>query len=297
MDLRQLRYFVAVAEELSFRRAADRLHISQPPLSRQIKVLEEDLGGALFERTQQKVFLTPAGRVFLTHAQHVLAEAAKAKVAAKRAIGGEEGELRIGFTQSAEFLPFLPKTIHHFRRDYPGIALVLKEMTSAAQVESVEEHRIDLGIMRKPRGRLTSAVRLSRLSADPVLLAVPESDSLSRKKAVQVSELKGVRLICTAAYGGAGLHGFVHELCWTAGFAPNIVQEVQEVSTLVPLVASGLGVAVIPAPMQCIKLPGVCFRELVGRGTRANLFVISNAKDKNRLTAELRQRLIAAAAS
>jgi len=297
LDLRQLRYFVAVAEELSFRRASDRLHISQPPLSRQIKVLEEDLGGVLLERTQQQVSLTPAGRVFLTHARHVLAEAAKARVAVKRALSGEEGELRIGFTQSSEFLPYLPQTINDFRQQYPGITLVLKEMTSAAQVEAIEEHKIDLGIMRKPRGRLTSAVRLTRLSVDPVVLAVHDSDPLARKASVQVADLKDVKLICTAPLGGAGLHGFVYELCWTAGFAPNIVQEVQEVSTLIPLVASGLGLAIVPSPMQCIKLPHVCFKPLIGRGTRANLFVITNAKDRNKLVADLRQRLITSAAA
>lgn len=296
MDLRQLRYFVAVAEELNFRRAADRLHISQPPLSRQIKVLEEDLGGALFERTQQKVVLTHAGCEFLRHAQNLLAEATKAKTAVKRALNGEEGELRIGFTQSSEFLPFLPQTIHEFRKRYPGIALVLKEMTSTLQIEAIEEHRIDLGIMRKPRGRLTSAVRLSRLSADPVLLAMHESEPLARKASIHVGELKDVRLICTVPSGGSGLHGFVQDMCWTAGFAPTIVQEVQEVSTLIPLVASGLGLAVVPAPMQCIHLPGVCFRPLVGRGTHANLFVITHAKERSRLVAELRQRLMAAAA-
>lgn len=294
LELRHLRYFVAVAEELSFRRAAERLHVSQPPLSLQIRQLEEEVGGVLFDRSQQKVSLTAAGRVFLQHARHVLQEAAIAQASVKRALEGEEGEIRIGFTPSSEFLPFLPETIYQFRKLRPGVHLVLREMPSASQIEAIEDHKLDLGILRKPRGRLISSVRLSRLSSDAVLLALHESDPLAKKAHVQVKDLRGHPLICTARSAGAGLHEFVTDLCWAAGFSPNIVQETQQVSTLIALVATGLGSALVPAPLQCIQLNKVVYRPLIGRSTRADLFVVTNAKDKNPQVEELRKMLLAA---
>ena len=292
LELRHLRYFIAVAEELNFRRAAERLHISQPPLSLQIKALEAEVGGALFERNKQHVFLTPAGLVFLGHARHVLEEAAKAKRVVKLALSGEVGELRIGFTPSAEFLPFLPATIQAFRARYPGIALTLREMTSNAQITAIAERQLDVGVVRKPRGRLLSAVRLARLCTDTALLAMHENEALARKSQVQVSELKNLPLICLSRAAGAGLHEFVTDACWAAGFSPNIVQEVREVSTMIALVAAGLGAAIIPAPLRRMQLDRVVYLPLVGEGTKTDLFVAINSKDKNRLAVDFKQMLL-----
>lgn len=292
MELRHLRYFIAVAEELNFRRAAERLHISQPPLSMQIRALEEEVGGALFERNKQHVFLTPAGQVFLRHAQRVLEEAAKAKAAVKLALNGEVGELRIGFTPSSEFLPFLPATLKAFRVSYPAITLTLKEMTSSAQLAAIGARELDLGVVRKPNGRLLSSVRLSKLSTDPALLALHEDEPLAKKKLIKVTELQNLPLICLARSAGAGLHEFVTDACWAAGFSPNIVQEVREVSTMLALVAAGLGAAVIPAPLQRMQLDGLVYRPLVGKGTRVDLFVATYRDEKNRLVADFKQMLI-----
>ncbi len=292
MELRHLRYFIAVAEELNFRRAAERLHISQPPLSLQIKALEEEVGGALFERSKQHVFLTAAGLVFLSHAREVLEVTARAKAVVKLALSGEVGELRIGFTPSSEFLPFLPATIQAFRAKYPGIALTLRELTSAAQIAAIEDHQLDLGVVRKPRGRLVSAVRLTKLSTDPALLAMHESAPLAKKLKIQVSELKDLPLICLKRGPGAGLHEFVTEVCWAAGFSPCIVQEVQEVSTMITLVAAGLGAAIIPAPLARMQLDKVVYRPLNGKGTHTDLFVVTHSKDKNPLVADFKQMLV-----
>ena len=297
MELRHLRYFIAVAEELNFRRAAERLHISQPPLSLQIKALEEEVGGALFERTKQHVFLTAAGLVFLSHAREVLEVAARAKAVVKLALSGEVGELRIGFTPSSEFLPFLPATIQAFRARYPGVALTLSEMTSAAQLTAIEDHQIDLGVVRKPRGRLVAALRLTRLSTDPALLAIHESAPLAKKAKIPVSELKDLPLICLMRGPGAGLHEFVTEVCWAAGFSPHIVQEVHEVSTMVTLVAAGLGAAIIPAPLARMQLDKVTYRPLVGKGTHTDLFVATHSKDRNRLVADFKQMLLTESAA
>jgi DNA-binding transcriptional LysR family regulator len=291
LELRHLRYFIAVAEELNFRRAAERLHISQPPLSLQIKALEEEVGGALFERSKQHVALTPAGQVFLGHARHVLEEAVKARMSVKLAMNGEVGELRIGFTPSSEFLPFLPSTIQAFRGKYPGITLTLKEMTSAAQVTAIAERQLDLGVVRKPSGRLASAVHLAKLSTDRPLLAMHEDDALTRKSRIQVSDLRDLPLIGLSRQSGAGLHEFVTRVCWAAGFSPNIVQEVQEVSTMIALVAAGLGAAIIPAPLRRLQLDRVAYRPLVGKGTQMDLHVASHAKDKNTLVAEFKKML------
>ncbi len=292
MELRHLRYFIAVAEELNFRRAAERLHISQPPLSLQIKALEEEVGGTLFERTKQHVFLTPAGLVFLKHARHVLDEADKAKLSVKQALSGEVGELRIGLTPSSEFQPYLPATIQSFRAKYPGIVLTLTEMTSSAQIAAIAEHKLDLGVVRKPSGRLLSGVRLARLSTDPALLAMHESAPFTKKTQLQIAELKNLPLVCLSRASGAGLHEFVTGSCWAAGFTPNIVQEVREVSTMIALVAAGFGAAIIPAPLRRLQLDRVVYRPLSGKGTRTDLFVADHSKDRNRWVTEFKQMLI-----
>lgn len=292
MELRHLRYFIAVAEELNFRRAAERLHISQPPLSLQIKALEEELGGELFERNKQHVFLTPAGLVFLRHAQLVLDDVTKAKQAVKLALNGEAGELRIGFTPSSEFLPFLPATIQSFRARYPAITLALKEMTSSAQLTAIAERELDLGVVRKPAGRLLASVRLSKVSTDHALLALHERDPLAKKKLIQVSELKDMPLICLSRGAGAGLNEFVTDACCAAGFSPNIVQEVQEISTMLALAAAGLGAAIIPAPLRRMQIDGLIYRPLSGKGTRIDLFVATHSKEKNRLVADFKEMLI-----
>lgn len=297
MELRHLRYFIAVAEELNFRRAAERLHISQPPLSLQIKALEEEVGGTLFERNKQHVFLTPAGLVFLKQARHVLDEAARAKLSVKQALSGEAGELRIGLTPSSEFQPYLPAAIQSFRARYPGVVLTLEETTSSAQISAIAEHRMDLGIVRKPSGRLLSAVRLSRLATDPALLAMHESAPMARKTQVQIADLKDLPLVCLSRAGGAGLHEFVTGACWSAGFAPNIVQEVKEVSTMIALVAAGSGSAIIPAPLRRLQIDRVTYRPLLGKGTRTDLFVATHSKDKSRWVVDFRQMLVGAAAA
>ncbi len=291
MELRHLRYFIAVAEELNFRRAAERLHISQPPLSLQIKALEEEMGGALFERSKQHVCLTPAGLVFLGHARHVLEAAVKARMAVQLAMNGEVGELRIGFTPSSEFLPFLPATIQAFRAKFPGITLTLKEMTSAAQITGIADRQLDLGVVRKPSGRLVSAVHLTKLSTDRPLLAMHENEALTRKARIQVSDLKDLPLIGLSRSSGAGLHEFVTRICWADGFSPNIVQEVQEVSTMIALVAAGLGAAIIPAPLRRLQLDKVAYRPLVGKGTHMDLHVATHAKDGNPLVGEFKRML------
>ena len=145
MELRHIRYFVAVAEELHFRRAAERLRISQPPLSLQIRELERELGAVLFERSRQKVALTLAGRCFLQHARQILEDVKSATNSVRRAADGEIGELRIAFTQSFEFLPLLPETIHRFRARFPEVTFALRQMASAEQLAAVVNRTIDMG--------------------------------------------------------------------------------------------------------------------------------------------------------
>src|ERR1700761_2805483 len=150
MELRHLRYFVRVAEELHFARAAKHLGISQPPLSQQIRALEDELGVRLLERTSRRVMLTPAGKMFLEGARATLQQAERAATMARRAARGELGQLAIGFNASAPFVPQVARAIHDFRQTYPEVALQLTELPAAAQIEGLDDHLLDLGFMRSP---------------------------------------------------------------------------------------------------------------------------------------------------
>lgn len=259
MELRHLRYFVAVAEELHFRRAAERLHISQPPLSLQISQLEEELGTPLFERTRQKVMLTAAGRTFLTHARGILAQSETAKAAASLAARGEAGELRLGFTQSVQFIPQFLGTVNHFRRRFPGVALSLHEMDSVSQINAVAERRIELGIMHRPQEPVVASVSLTPLMQDPLVLATAADGPLARRAAVSVADLADEPLICTPRYSGFGLHQHLGRICWARGFVPRIVHESTTLASMVVMVATGLGSAVVPVSIRAIGVPGITY--------------------------------------
>lgn len=182
-----------------------------------------------------------------------------------------------------------------FQAKFPGIVLTLTEMTSSAQIAAIADHQMDLGVVRKPSGRLLAAVRLTRISTDPAVIALPKSSPLARKTQIQISELKGVPLVCLSRAGGAGLHEFVTGACWAAGFAPHIVQEVVHVSTMIALVSAGFGAAIIPAPLQRMQLDRVVYRPLLGKGTLTDLFVAHHSKSKNRWVSEFKQMLMAQA--
>lgn len=291
MELRHLRYFVAVAEELHFRRAAERLHISQPPLSLQISQLEEEVGAPLFERTRQRVLLTAAGRTFLVHAQQILRQADAAKHAASLAARGEAGELRIGFTQSVKFIPGFLKTLRLFRRRFPGVALSLQEMDSVTQVNALAGRRIELGVMPLPHEPMVSTVKLSHLMTDPMVLATANDGELGQRATVRVADLQGQPLICTPRFSGFGLHQHLARICWARGFVPDVVHESDTLASIVVLVATGLGSAVLPQSIATIGVPGVAYVPFAQGEAAVDICVAMHSGHEDSLAMQLHRML------
>lgn len=245
MDLRQLRYFTTLAETLNFHRAAERLNMSQPPLTVAIRKLEADLGAPLFERGVRGVRLTAAGKAALGPAREALAQARAVRDAVQQSATGELGRLRIGFVGSA-VSERLPSIISAYRAQYPRVELELQEMTSSALVEEIEARNFDAGLVRLPIMRRVP-LSLEVIEHDQLVAAVPASHALARRKSVALHELADQPFI---------IHGPISVLhvttileCQKAGFAPRVAQEATQVQTILSLVQSGLGVGLVPARM------------------------------------------------
>jgi DNA-binding transcriptional LysR family regulator len=273
MELRHLRYFVAVAEELHFTRAAERLHIGQPPLSQQIQALEAELGAQLFERSKRWVRLTQAGRLFLDDARRILALAEQAAVTARRAERGEAGELRIGFTFSTPFTPLFATVINRYRQRFPLVSLTLHEMATLPQIEAIGQRTLDLGFVRPPEVAIPDSVSLSLLRQDPLVLVLPNDHPLAGQASIAIRELEGQPFVMYPKNVGTGIHPQIFRLCRAAGFVPHIAQEAREASTLIGLVAAGCGVSVLPASFDRIRMDGVCYRPIADPAATTSLLL------------------------
>ncbi len=261
MELRHLEYFVAVAEELHFGRAAQRLHIAQPPLSQQIRRLEEELGVQLFYRTKRRVQLTEAGQAFLQEARLTLAQAEQAVRVARRAGRGELGQLTIGFVGSAGY-GTLPHILKVFRERFPDVHLVLREFPSAQQVQALRNARIQLGFLRSPaRDR---GLVFEEIQREPLLVALPEKHPLAGQARIPLQALGGESFIIFPHQLGPAFYDQIITLCQQAGFSPNVAQEAIEMQTIVSLVAAEIGVALVPASMRHWQRVGVVYRPLEG---------------------------------
>jgi DNA-binding transcriptional LysR family regulator len=292
LDLRRMRYFVAVAEELHFRRAAERLRISQPPLSQQIMALEQELQVKLFERSRQRVYLTPAGRLLLERARRILAEVETTRLELRSAAGGEGGDLRIGLTGSAGLMPFLHRALHDFRAAYPRVRLALQEVPSLSQIEAVHKRELDLGILRRPPLRQGAGVEFQLLCEDALVVAMHESNPIAAKRKVSIKRLREEAFISYPRAAGISLFQQVHELAVAADFYPNIVHETRDSSTIIGLVASGLGVAIVPASLRCIRMAGVRFVELSDAGARSALHMVYRSADDSVTALAMRKLLL-----
>ncbi len=259
MELRHLHYFVAVAEELHFGRAAERLHIAQPPLSQQIRSLEEELGVQLFYRTKRHVELTEVGQVFLQEARQTLAKAEQAVIAAQRAGRGELGRLVVGFVGSAVY-EILPVTLRNFHERFPDVELHLRELTTAQQVRALRDGRIQIGFVRTLVHDDT--LQTETLFKEPLLVALPEKHLLPGQSKVPVEALAHEHFILAPRHLGTGLYDQIISLCKQAGFSPNVTQEAIQMQTILGLVAAGLGVSLIPASARHLRERGVVYREL-----------------------------------
>jgi DNA-binding transcriptional LysR family regulator len=258
MELRQLRYFVAVAETLNFGRAATRLHMSQPPLSRQIKAFETELGTDLFKRTSRGVRLSAAGTALLVDARRLLREADAIAAGAHAAGRGEIGSVRIGFISTAAY-NVLPRVLPEFHRRRPGVRLHLQEATSDAQAALLRDGDIDVALVVPPLLEIDCAYR--PLMREPLIAALPARRRWPRR--VPLATLANEPFILFPRKAGVGLYDLIVGFCRDAGFTPRIEQEAIQTPTIVSLVAAGMGVALVPTSIRHMQRTGVVYRPLV----------------------------------
>ena len=278
MELRQLRYFVAVAEDLHFGHAAQRLRIAQPALSRQIQALEKELLVQLLFRNRRRVQITPAGQVFLDRARLILTRAEEAVLAAQRAGGGVSGTLNLGFVGSATY-DVLPSVLRAFREAAPHVELTLSEMTVHAQVEAIKEKRIDIGLLRLPAQ--TEGVVFRRISSEPLYVALPSSHRLAQFPALRLSALAKEAFVLYPDHPRPSWTEFVIGLCEQAGFRPIVVQRTVEIQTTISLVAAGIGVTIVPKCVGNIQRKDVVFRRLTGVRARTELLAAYREHDSS----------------
>jgi DNA-binding transcriptional LysR family regulator len=260
MDLRHLRYFVAVAEELHFGRAAERLNMAQPPLSQAIRQLEGDLGVVLLHRTTRRVELTDAGRGYLARARKIIGEVAEAAHEARRVAAGAVGHLAIGCVGSATY-SLLPAISRGLSVELPGVDFSFRgEMLVPDQAAALRTGAIDLALLRPPIADLSLTVL--PLRRDRLVVAVPADHPLAARREVRVTDLSDADLIVHSADRRSVMYDVVLGLLRDAGVEPRIRHEVGETSTLITLVAGGLGAAVVPEPVTALALDGVAFRPL-----------------------------------
>lgn len=264
MELRHLRYFVAVAERLHFRQAAEALRVSQPALSSQVKQLEAEVGTRLLDRTTHHVVLTPAGRRFLARARQLLRDADDAARAARREAAGEMGEIIIGFVPSLTY-HLLPLLLRAFRRQVPKVELRLQEMDTVQQIEALEKHRIDLGFIGLGLTRETDEVRLAQVDEERLMAVLPEDHPLLRRrerKQIALAELAHTPLYLAARETAPLYNPWIIVLCQQAGFQPNVVLEAGQPATTISYAAAGMGATILPAQYARLAPPGVRFLPL-----------------------------------
>ena len=279
MELRQLQYFVAVAEELHFRRAAARLHLSQPPLSQQLRRLEDELGVLLLERTRRRVELTAAGASFLRDARAILAELDGAVATARRIGEGKVGRLRVGFVGSALF-SVVPDVVQRFRAARPDVELELRERSTVEQLRALAAGTLDLGFVRPPVD--VEGVRVETLLREPLLAALPDGHPLARLRRVPLQRLAREPFVLFPREQAPGFHDELIGALTAAGGLPRVVQQAPEMQTIVGLVAAGIGVSLVPASVRRLALGGVTYRP-VSKGSQAELAAISRPDDPSPL--------------
>jgi len=277
MDPRKLRYFVAVAEELHFGRAARRLNISQPPLSMQIRALEDELEASLFTRDRRNVALTEAGRVLLVEARNVLVQIDHARNAVQRAARGEVGSLAIGFITPVEY-NVLPPLLGEFRRSYPGISLSLREVMTDQQLAELESGTLDVGLLTAPVDRPT--LWCHRVWRERMIVAIPAVHALARSTApISVRRLASEQFVMFPRSIAPALYDDVIQFCRRGGFSLTIAQEVEQSHTIISLVSAGLGLAIVPESMQGLRRAGVTYRSFREEGPSMET-VVAYKKDR-----------------
>jgi len=277
MNFRQLRYFVAVAEELHFARAAARVHISQSPLSQQMKLLENDLGVALFERDRRKVVLTPAGSEYLKHAKNILRYADTAAHAARQAALGKLGPIRLGYSISALYSSVVLNAISEFRRLYPGVEIHFAEPTTRSSIRALLAGEVDAAFVRGPLPPSVDkwkANQIILLTTEPLLVAVPKHHRMAILPSISISDLRDEPLLAISNRMGTALNERLAQVFSTENFEPRVIMETQEFSSLLGMVRAGVGVAIVPKAVAEPQSAYVDFRPLRAAGAEIELYML-----------------------
>ena len=260
MELRLLRYFTAVAEELHFSRAAARLHMAQPPLSQQIKRLEEELGVLLLTRTRRRVELTEPGRLFLASAQDILAQVDRAVAQVRSSARGELGRITLGMLSSVAFGDTLPEVLRAYRKRFPAVSIILQEMSAAEQLTALREERIQIGFLRPPVQEPELAATL--FHREPLVAVLPAEHPLAGRRRIPLQALAGDPFIVVPRSQALGGRDLVVEACLGAGFSPRVAQEALELQSVIGFVAAGFGVSLLPRTARRLQHRGVAFVSL-----------------------------------
>jgi len=278
MELRHLRYFLAVADELHFTRAAKKLGMEQPPLSQQIRALETEIGTPLFHRHARTVTLTNAGQVFLDDARQILAHVQRATDHARRVARGNLGRIGVGMINSAPFHPFVPRVLREYGQQYPEVALSLDENSTPVLAAAVLADQLDIAFVRPLLGEEPGLVT-EALFDEEVLVALPQAHRLAAEPALHLAQLRAEPFVLFSRPVGSGLYDDILAACGRAGFSPRIGQEASQVTSIVNLVAAGLGVSLVPASMQQIHSDGVAYRTIIGDAPKARMSLVYRRDD------------------
>lgn len=274
MDLRHLRYFAAVAEERHFGRAARRLHMAQPPLSRQIQALEDELGFPLFERTSRRVEITSAGAVLLVHVRRLFEQLDGAVYAARRAHLGETGRIAVGYLSSLVYSG-ITELLRSFRERHPLVELVLREMGPQEQIDALKQRRLDVGFVRGPLD--DGELMAERVRREPLMVALPVGHRLAGRRRLPLALLANEPFIAFPRQRSPAFFDLLMRLCHEAGFTPRIEQEAPHLD-LISLVAAGFGVSIVPASIRELGRAGIVLRPIAGAPT-TELLVAWRARD------------------
>jgi DNA-binding transcriptional LysR family regulator len=288
MNLQQMKQLVALAETLNFRRAAERLHMAQPPLSVSIRRLEEELDARLVVRERRGLRLTPAGEAVLAHARQITFHAEQVKRAASSASTGTSGRLRIAFVGSAAYSLF-PRVLPVFRERFPQVELELREGTTTQMLRQVERGDVDLALVRYPVVEATTAL-LRPVEPDVLVAALPATSPLARKRSLRLRDLADEPFVVYSATAAMNLRVQIAGACSAAGFTPRIAQEAVQVQTVLSLVGSGVGVALVPSLSRMQAPAGVEFHKITDGGERLDTALAAATHPHNEPAAAVRFR-------
>ncbi len=258
-DLFQLRCFLAVADELHFGRAAERLHMTQPPLSRQIQLLEHAVGARLLERTSRSVRLTVAGQGLYQDAQQLLRLAERAADTARRTEKGQMGRVIVGYTAVTGYA-LMPELVASASKALPDIEIVLQEMVTSGQLQALQDRRIDIGFVRPVSGPVPLNYR--QVASEPMRLAIPSRHPLARKRTIRLEDMHGVPLVMFSRTEGRYFHDMIVNLFAATGVQPRFIHDIAQTHTIMALVRKGLGLAIVPDSVRHLHLNSVAIRPL-----------------------------------